>query len=34
MVDMITLLRHFEMNQRALKAQDESLGALFSWARG
>lgn len=34
MVDMITLLRHFEMNQKAITAQDESLGTLLSWARG
>lgn len=33
MVDMITLLRHFEMNQKALQAQDESLGNLLSWVR-
>ncbi len=33
MVDMITLLRHFEMNQKALQAQDESLGHLLSWVR-
>lgn len=34
MVEMITLLRHFEMNQKAVSAQDESLGTLLSWARG
>jgi flagellar basal-body rod protein FlgF len=33
MVDMITLLRHFEMNQKALQAQDASLGHLLSWVR-
>lgn len=33
MVDMIALLRHFEMNQKALQAQDESLGNLLSWVR-
>lgn len=33
MVEMITLLRHFEMNQKALQAQDESLGNLLSWVR-
>ena len=33
MVEMIALLRHFEMNQKALSAQDESLGNLLSWVR-
>jgi flagellar basal-body rod protein FlgF len=33
MVDMITLLRHFEMNQRAIRTQDETLGRLIDWAR-
>lgn len=33
MVDMITLLRHFEMNQRAVRTQDETLGRLLDWAR-
>ena len=33
MVEMITLLRHFEMNQKALQAQDESLGHLLAWVR-
>jgi flagellar basal body rod protein FlgG len=33
MVEMITLLRHFEMNQKALQAQDESLGHLLTWVR-
>ncbi len=34
LVDMVTLLRHFEMNQKALQVQDESLGALLAWVRG
>ena len=33
MVEMITLLRHFEMNQKALQTQDESLGNLLAWVR-
>ena len=33
MVEMITLLRHFEMNQKALRTQDETLGQLLSWVR-
>jgi flagellar basal body rod protein FlgG len=33
MVDMITLLRHFEMNQRAVRTQDDTLGRLLDWAR-
>lgn len=33
LVEMVTLLRHFEMNERALRAQDESLGTLIDWAR-
>ncbi len=33
MVDMIALLRHFEMNQRAIRTQDETLGRLIDWAR-
>jgi flagellar basal-body rod protein FlgF len=33
MVEMITLLRHFEMNQKALQAQDESLGNLLAWVK-
>lgn len=33
MVDMISLLRHFEMNQRAIRTQDETLGRLLDWAR-
>jgi flagellar basal body rod protein FlgG len=33
LVEMITLLRHFEMNQKALQAQDQSLGTLLSWVR-
>jgi len=31
--EMTALLRHFEMNQRALRAQDESLGSLLAWVR-
>jgi flagellar basal-body rod protein FlgF len=34
MVEMVTLLRHFEMNEKALQAQDECLGTLLEWARG
>ncbi len=34
MVDMIALMRHFEMNQRAIRTQDETLGRLIDWARG
>ncbi|MCK4305676.1 MAG: flagellar hook-basal body protein [Candidatus Eisenbacteria sp.] len=33
MVEMITLLRYFEMNQKALQIQDESLGNLLAWVR-
>ncbi len=33
MVDMIALMRHFEMNQRAIRTQDETLGRLLDWAR-
>jgi flagellar basal-body rod protein FlgF len=33
MVEMVTLLRHFEMNEKALHSQDESLGTLLEWAR-
>ena len=33
LVEMMTLLRHFEMNEKALHAQDESLGTLLEWAR-
>jgi flagellar basal-body rod protein FlgF len=33
MVEMISLLRHFEMNQKALQVQDESLGQLLNWVR-
>ncbi len=33
MVEMITLMRHFEMNQKALQTQDDSLGNLLSWVR-
>ncbi len=33
MVEMITLLRHFEMNQKALQAQDDSLGNLLNWVK-
>jgi flagellar basal body rod protein FlgG len=34
LVEMVTLLRHFEMNEKALHAQDDSLGTLLEWARG
>jgi len=33
MVEMITLMRHFEMNQKALQTQDESLGNLLAWVK-
>ncbi|MBM3317783.1 MAG: flagellar hook basal-body protein [Candidatus Eisenbacteria bacterium] len=33
LVEMVTLLRHFEMNEKALRAQDESLGRLIESAR-
>lgn len=33
LVEMVTLLRHFEMNEKALRAQDESLGALLDALR-
>lgn len=34
MVDMVTLLRGFEANQRAIIAQDGTLGRLVQWANG
>ncbi|MCK4412035.1 MAG: flagellar hook basal-body protein [Candidatus Eisenbacteria sp.] len=33
LVEMLTLTRHFEMNQKAFQAQDESLGRLLDWAQ-
>jgi len=33
LVEMVTLLRHFEMNEKALHAQDETLGALLDAVR-
>jgi flagellar basal body rod protein FlgG len=34
MVDMVSLLRGFEANQRAIIAQDGTLGRLVQWANG
>jgi flagellar basal-body rod protein FlgF len=34
MVEMMSLLRSFEANQRAIVAQDGSLGRLIQWAAG
>jgi flagellar basal body rod protein FlgG len=34
MVDMVSLLRGFEANQRAILAQDGTLGRLVQWANG
>jgi flagellar basal-body rod protein FlgF len=34
MVEMMSLLRGFEANQRAITAQDGSLGKLIQWAAG
>jgi flagellar basal-body rod protein FlgF len=34
MVDMVSLLRGFEANQRAIVAQDGTLGRLVQWANG
>ena len=34
LVEMLSLTRFFEMNQKAFQAQDETLGALLSWVRG
>ncbi|MFH1144592.1 MAG: flagellar hook-basal body protein [Candidatus Eisenbacteria bacterium] len=34
LIEMIALTRHFEMNQKAFQAQDETLGALLSWVQG
>lgn len=34
MVDMVALLRGFEANQRAIIAQDGTLGRLVQWANG
>jgi len=31
LVEMIQLMRHFEMNQKALQVQDETLGKLINW---
>lgn len=34
MVDMVTLLRGYEANQKAIQAQDRSLGQLIQFANG
>ena len=31
--DVYELTRHFEMNQKAFQAQDETLGRLLDWAQ-